>query len=77
MSDDTIKTCFTDGLAEALSKEEEPLPVMVRGKDGELRALTNATVTRITGPDGTVRRIMVLNEGESDKDRAPAPEEMN
>lgn len=64
----TVKTAFTKSLAEALDREEEDMPVMIRSKDGTLRALQEAVVTRIAGPDGEERRVMVLSEGEGDGD---------
>lgn len=75
-SDVTVKTAFTTTLAEALAKEED-IPVMIRAKDGTLRTLQEATVTRIMGPDGVEQRVMVLSEGEGDQDEAPPAEELN
>lgn len=71
----TIKTGFTDGLAEAFLKEEEPLPVMIRDRSGNLHALTGAVVTRIVGPDGEERRVMVLEEGPTGQEASS--EELN
>lgn len=75
-SDVTVKTAFTTTLAETLAKEED-IPVMIRAKDGTLRTLQEATITRIMGPDGVEQRVMVLSEGEGDQDEAPPAEELN
>lgn len=75
-SDVTVKTAFTATLVEALAKEED-IPVMIRAKDGTLRTLQEATVTRIVGPDGVEQRVMVLSEGEGDQDDARQAEDLN